>query len=198
MRNIKLLGIGLALMASLPMVKAQEKSDQSFVHQQSEVADYVWPESPQVMQKLKHWQDQKFGVLMHWGLYSQAGIVESWSICSEDWIRRERYNNYEQDKQWYWSLKDTLNPVKFNPDLWADVMKKAGMKYMIFTTKHHDGFCMFDSKYTDFSIAHGSFANNPRKNVAKEVFDAYRKKDFMIGCYFSKPDWHSEIGRAHV
>lgn len=192
MRNIKLLGIGLALMASLPMVKAQEKSDQSFVHQQSEAADYVWPESPQVMQKLKHWQDQKFGVLMHWGLYSQAGIVESWSICSEDWIRRERYNNYEQDKQWYWSLKDTLNPVKFNPDLWADVMKKAGMKYMIFTTKHHDGFCMFDSKYTDFSIAHGPFANNPRKNVAKEVFDAYRKKDFMIGCYFSKPDWHSE------
>lgn len=82
MRNIKLLGIGLALMASLPMVKAQEKSDQSFVHQQSEAADYVWPESPQVMQKLKHWQDQKFGVLMHWGLYSQAGIVESWSICS--------------------------------------------------------------------------------------------------------------------
>ena len=63
---------------------------------------------------------------------------------------------------------------------------------MIFTTKHHDGFCMFDSKYTDFSIANGPFANNPRKNVAKEVFDAYRKQGFMIGCYFSKPDWHSK------
>ena len=66
------------------------------------------------------------------------------------------------------------------------------MKYMIFTTKHHDGFCMFDSKYTDFSIVNGPFANNPRKNVAKEVFDAYRKQGFMIGCYFSKPDWHSK------
>ena len=192
MNIIKLTTLSLALTASTLSVCAQDKNEQSFVHEQSEASDYVWPEDPQVLQNLKHWQDQKFGVLMHWGLYSKAGIVESWSICSEDWIRRERFNDYEKDKQWYWSLKDSLNPVKFNPDLWADVMKKAGMKYMIFTTKHHDGFCMFDSKYTDFSIAHGPFANNPRKNVAKEVFDAYRKQGFMIGCYFSKPDWHSK------
>lgn len=71
-------------------------------------------------------------------------------------------------------------------------MQDAGIKYMIFTTKHHDGFCTFDSKYTDFSIAHGAFKNNPRKNVAYHVFDAFRKKGFMIGCYFSKPDWHCE------
>jgi alpha-L-fucosidase len=192
MNIIKLTTLSLALTASICNVNAQDKNEQSFVHEQSEASDYVWPEDHQVLQNLKHWQDQKFGVLMHWGLYSKAGIVESWSICSEDWIRRERFNDYEKDKQWYWSLKDSLNPVKFNPDLWADVMKKAGMKYMIFTTKHHDGFCMFDSKYTDFSIANGPFANNPRKNVAKEVFDAYRKQGFMIGCYFSKPDWHSK------
>ena len=66
------------------------------------------------------------------------------------------------------------------------------MKYMIFTTKHHDGFCMFDSKYTDFSIANGPFAENPRKDVARYVFDAFRQKNFMIGCYFSKPDWHCQ------
>lgn len=53
--------------------------------------------------------------------------------------------------------KDQLNPVHFNPEQWADVMQDAGIKYMIFTTKHHDGFCTFDSKYTDFSIAHGAF-----------------------------------------
>ncbi len=69
-------------------------------------------------------------------------------------------------------------------------MEDAGMKYMIFTTKHHDGFCMFDSRYTDFSIAKGPFAENPRRDVARYVFDAFREKDFMIGCYFSKPDWH--------
>ena len=183
--------LGLALSAGFT-TQMQAQEAQSFVHQQSNTEDYVWPTDPQVLTKLKHWQDQKFGVLMHWGLYSVPGIVESWSICSEDWIVRERKPTYEEDKAWYWSQKDSLNPVNFDPSKWADVMKKAGMKYMIFTTKHHDGFCMFDTKYTDFSIAHGPFGKDPRHNIAKEVFNAYRNKGFMIGCYFSKPDWHSK------
>ena len=191
MKHFKLMMLGLALSAGFTtQIQAQEA--QSFVHQQSNTEDYVWPTDPQVLTKLKHWQDQKFGVLMHWGLYSIPGIVESWSICSEDWIVRERKPTYEEDKAWYWSQKDSLNPVNFDPSKWADVMKKAGMKYMIFTTKHHDGFCMFDTKYTDFSIAHGPFGKDPRHNIAKEVFNAYRNKGFMIGCYFSKPDWHSK------
>ena len=191
MKQFKLMMLGLALSAGFTtQIQAQEA--QSFVHQQSNTEDYIWPTDPQVLTKLKHWQDQKFGVLMHWGLYSVPGVVESWSICSEDWIVRERKPTYEEDKAWYWSQKDSLNPVNFDPSKWADVMKKAGMKYMIFTTKHHDGFCMFDTKYTDFSIAHGPFGKDPRHNIAKEVFNAYRNKGFMIGCYFSKPDWHSK------
>ena len=191
MKHFKLMMLGLALSAGFTtQIQAQEA--QSFVHQQSNTEDYVWPTDQQLLTKLKHWQDQKFGVLMHWGLYSVPGIVESWSICSEDWIVRERKPTYEEDKAWYWSQKDSLNPVNFDPSKWADVMKKAGMKYMIFTTKHHDGFCMFDTKYTDFSIAHGPFGKDPRHNIAKEVFNAYRNKGFMIGCYFSKPDWHSK------
>ena len=191
MKHFKLMMLGLALSAGFTtQIQAQEA--QSFVHQQSNTEDYVWPTDPQVLTKLKHWQDQKFGVLMHWGLYSAPGVVEAWSICSEDWIVRERKPTYEEDKAWYWSQKDSLNPVNFDPSKWADVMKKAGMKYMIFTTKHHDGFCMFDTKYTDFSIAHGPFGKDPRHNIAKEVFNAYRNKGFMIGCYFSKPDWHSK------
>ena len=191
MKHFKLMMLGLALSAGFT-TQTQAQEAQSFVHQQSNTEDYVWPTDPQVLTKLKHWQDQKFGVLMHWGLYSVPGVVESWSICSEDWIVRERKPTYEEDKAWYWSQKDSLNPVNFDPSKWADVMKKAGMKYMIFTTKHHDGFCMFDTKYTDFSIAHGPFGKDPRHNIAKEVFDAYRNKGFMIGCYFSKPDWHSK------
>lgn len=191
MKHFKLMMLGLALSAGFT-TQTQAQVAQSFVHQQSNTEDYVWPTDPQVLTKLKHWQDQKFGVLMHWGLYSVPGIVESWSICSEDWIVRERKPTYEEDKAWYWSQKDSLNPVNFDPSKWADVMKKAGMKYMIFTTKHHDGFCMFDTKYTDFSIAHGPFGKDPRHNIAKEVFNAYRNKGFMIGCYFSKPDWHSK------
>ena len=194
MKQFKLMMLGLALSAGFT-TQMQAQEAQSFVHQQSNTEDYVWPTDPQVLTKLKHWQDQKFGVLMHWGLYSVPGIVESWSICSEDWIVRERKPTYEEDKAWYWSQKDSLNPVNFDPSKWADVMKKAGMKYMIFTTKHHDGFCMFDTKYTDFSIAHGPFGKDPRHNIAKEVFNAYRNKGFMIGCYFSKPERHSKSFR---
>ena len=175
-------------------MNANAQEVQGFVHEQSAASDYVWPTDQQVLDKLDKWQDLKFGVLFHWGLYSVPGIVESWSICSEDedWIPRDKSMSYEDYKKWYWGLKDKFNPVNFNPEQWADVMEDAGMKYMVFTTKHHDGFCMFDSKYTDFSIANGAFRDNPRNNVAKYVFEAFRQKNFMIGCYFSKPDWHCE------
>ncbi|HET7899358.1 MAG TPA: alpha-L-fucosidase, partial [Flavisolibacter sp.] len=95
-------------------------------------------------------------------------------------------------KKWYWGLQKDFNPVNFNPGQWANAAKDAGMRYLVFTTKHHDGFCMFDTKQTDFSIANGPFKNNPQADVAKYVFDAFRKENFMIGAYFSKPDWHSE------
>jgi len=178
------LAIGLTLSAF-----AQEEN--SFVHQQSD--GYQWPTDPAVLEKLDQWQDLKFGVLMHWGLYSVPGIVESWNICNEDWIVRPKGTTYEGYKQWYWGLSKEFNPVDFNPEQWARVFKDAGMKYMIFTTKHHDGFCLFDSKYTDFSIAKaGPFKNNPKADAAKYVFEAFRAEDFMIGAYFSKPDWHCE------
>ena len=66
------------------------------------------------------------------------------------------------------------------------------MKYTIFTTKHHDGFCMFDSKFTNFSIAKHAFKDHPQRDVLKHVLSAFRTKGFMIGEYFSKPDWHSQ------
>ena len=154
---------------------------------------YEWPTDPQVLEKLDRWQDLKFGVLMHWGLYSVPGIVESWNLCNEDWIVRPEGSTYEGYKQWYWGLSKVFNPVDFDPGQWASVFEDAGMKYMIFTTKHHDGFCLFDSQYTDFSVAKaGPFAADPRRDIARHVFDAFRAKDFMVGAYFSKPDWHCE------
>lgn len=193
MKNLKRILCG-AILLPVALASAAQEQVQGFVHEQSAESDYVWPDDPLVLEKLDKWQDQKFGVLFHWGLYSVPGIVESWSICSEDvdWINRRTDMTYDEYKKWYWGLKDELNPVNFNPDQWAEVMQDAGMKYMIFTTKHHDGFCTYDSKYTDFSIAHGAFKDNPKRNVAYHVFDAFRKKGFMMGCYFSKPDWHCE------
>lgn len=180
--------ITLLFVLTIASVHAQ----QGFVHESSN--GYIYPEEKEVLEKLDQWRDLKFGVLFHWGLYSIPGIVESWSICSEDveWISRDTTMTYEEYKKWYWGLKDEFNPIDFDPDQWASVMDKAGMKYAIFTTKHHDGFNMFDTQQTDFSIANGPFKDNPKADVAKHVFDSFRKKDFMIGAYFSKPDWHTQ------
>jgi alpha-L-fucosidase len=147
-----------------------------------------------VLKKLHEWHDIKFGLLMHWGTYSEWGVVESWSICSEDegWERR-RDSNYTDYKEKYENLIKTFDPVKFNPDKWAEAAKEAGMKYVVFTTKHHDGFCMFDTKTTDYKVTSPEcpFHTNPRANITKAIFDSFRKKGFMIGAYFSKADWHS-------
>ena len=163
-------------------------------------AQKYYPETDSMaIKKIQEWQDLKFGLLMHWGAYSQWGIVESWSICAEDvgWTKRTKGNNpdnYTEYKKEYEGLKNSFNPVKFNPDKWAKAADYAGMKYVIFTTKHHDGFCMFDTKYTDYKITDKgcAFSTNKKANVTKEIFDAFRKRDFWVGPYFSKPDWHSE------
>ncbi len=152
---------------------------------------------PLVLKKLDWFQDQKFGLLLHWGTYSQWGIVESWSLCPEDegWCqRRGPYaSDYWEYKKAYENLKTTFNPVQFDPDTWAAAAKEAGMRYVVFTTKHHDGFCMFDTKQTHYRITDSAcpFSRNPRSNIAKELFAAFHKKGFGIGTYFSKPDWHS-------
>ena len=114
---------------------------------------YVPETDPLVLQKLEEWQDMKFGLLMHWGPYSQWGIVESWSICAEDedWCRRKNPDYTEYKKQ-YEALKLSFNPIAFNPEKWAAAARNAGMKYVVFTTKHHDGFSMFDT-IEDFGIS---------------------------------------------
>ncbi len=155
-----------------------------------------YPEKDSIVaKKIEEWRGLKFGLLMHWGPYSQWGIVESWSICAEDepWCKR-KIDNYEEYKRMYENLKYYFNPVRFNPEKWAKAAKDAGMKYVIFTTKHHDGFCMFDTKYTDYKITSKDcpFSVNPKANITKEIFNAFRKEGLWVGAYFSKPDWHCD------
>lgn len=163
---------------------------QNAVHPAS--TEYVYPEDELVAENLENWRDQKFGIIIHWGLYAVPGIIESWTLCNEDWIYRDSTSHYDDYKRWYWGLNKSFNPTKFNPESWAAAAKSAGMKYVVFTTKHHDGFNMFDTKFSDFKISNGPFEANPRADVAKYVFEAFREKDFLIGAYFSKPDWHSQ------
>jgi len=160
---------------------------------------YVPETDPLVLKKLQEWQDLKFGLLMHWGAYSQWGIVESWSICPEEygWCERRagsNPDNYVAYVKEYEGLKNTFNPTNFDPSAWAKAAKDAGMKYVVFTTKHHDGFSMFDSKYTDYKVTDPGcpFSSHPKANITKEIFDAFRNKGLWTGAYFSKPDWHSE------
>ncbi len=169
-----------------------------FISVSAQHKKYVAPTDTAVLNSLDRWQDMKFGLFMHWGTYSQWGIVESWSICPEDegWTQRKGpySKNYFEYVKAYENLQTTFNPVKFNPEKWATAAKAAGMKYMIFTTKHHDGFCMFDTKQTDYKITDVKtpFSTDPRRNITKEIFNTFRKDGFSVGAYFSKPDWHSD------
>jgi alpha-L-fucosidase len=178
----RLIMLALAALASASSLRAQR------------APVYVPETDPLVLEKLEQWQDLKLGLLMHWGTYSQWGIVESWSLCSEDepWCKRSM-PDYSAYKTAYEALQTTFNPVKFDPERWAKAAKDAGMKYVVFTTKHHDGFSMFDTKQTDYKITSPKtpFSSSPRADVTRAIFDAFRAKGFMIGAYFSKPDWHS-------
>ena len=181
-------GVLLALCVLVPPLVAPPPAGA-----QDEVT-YVEETDPLVRQKLEKWQDLKLGLLIHWGPYSQWGIVESWSLCSEDvgWCQRSM-DDYDEYKKAYEALQTTFNPTEFDPARWARAARAAGMKYVVFTTKHHDGFSMFDSRLTDYMITAPAtpFSADPRADVTKGIFDAFRQEGFMIGVYFSKPDWHS-------
>lgn len=151
--------------------------------------------------RLAWFQDLKFGLIIHWGIYSQWGCIESWPLVEADkwarpddlpsWIERDKdIKRYQQD---YWALNKSFNPTKFNPKAWVAAAKYAGMKYVSFTTKHHDGFCMYDTRTTDYRITAPDcpFHTNPQADVTRAVFDTFRKQGFAISCYFSKSDWHS-------
>lgn len=185
-----ILALGLSMLLTTTLLGA----DNPKVDGNSTVEDSL------VIEKLEKWQDLKFGLFMHWGAYSQWGIVESWSLCGEDreFINRNRpvdkYPDYDQYKKAYRNLQKTFNPLQFDPAKWVEPAIKAGMKYVIFTTKHHDGFCMFDTKETDYKITSTlcPYHIQPKANVTKEIFNTFRDNGFMIGAYFSKPDWDSE------
>lgn len=188
-RHLRLALLGGLCFINTPLVSGQ-------AHAMSK--EYHAPQDPAVRQKLQAWQELKFGLFMHWGTYAQWGVIESWTLCPEDepFINRGGVHggDYFEYRNAYEKLQTTFNPVRFAPEKWAAAAKAAGMKYMVFTTKHHDGFCMFDTQETDYKITDGNtpFSSHPRSNVTKEIFDVFRKDSFMIGAYFSKPDWHNE------
>jgi alpha-L-fucosidase len=151
--------------------------------------------------RLEWFLDLKFGLFMHWGPYCQWGCIESWPLVPADtWARpddlpawTERKPDVARFQRDYWALNQTFEPTGYDPTAWADLAERAGMKYVCFTTKHHDGFCMWDTATTDYRVTHPScpFHSDPRADIVREVFRTFRERDFAVSCYFSKSDWHS-------
>lgn len=160
-----------------------------------QVLSSEYPESEMLAKRLEWFQDLKLGVIMHWGLYAEAGIVESWQLSEKDeWARepvpfREDIKVLQRD---YWELITEFNPTQFNPAQWAKDCREAGFKYLILTTKHHDGFNLFDTQFSDYKITspRSPFSTHPKRNLVKEVFDAFRQEGLAVGVYYSKADWH--------
>ena len=115
-----------------------------------------------------------FGMFIHWGLYSHTGLHE------------QAFAKYDIDRSEYENIKNIFNPEKYDPEEWVLLAKNAGMKYICFTTKHHDGFCMWDTKYTDYNIMNTPYG----KDVLKMLAQACEKHGMKLSLYYSNPDWH--------
>ena len=165
------------------------------VHGCSREENYVEPTDPLIQERLEWFRDQKLALMMHFGPYSQMSVDCSWPLSEADaWARKDVdwTNDLDEFRKQYIELNRSFNPIRIQPDQWAAFAKENGFKYLIFTTKHHDGFCMFDTKYTDYKITSPDcpFHTHKYANIVKEVFDAFRDKGIGIAAYFSKPDWN--------
>lgn len=135
----------------------------------------IFAETPaQQKQRMAWWTDARFGMFLHWGLYSAA--------ARHEWVKNmERMNNERYQKYF-----ERFNPDLFDPTAWAKTAKASGMKYMVLTTKHHEGFCLFDSKFTDYKATN----TLAKRDLVREYVNACRGQGLKVGFYYSLLDWH--------
>jgi alpha-L-fucosidase len=126
-------------------------------------------------EKTEIFRDAGLGLFIHWGPNSQMGTEISWPLnnASDDYVEK------------YYALADTFDPELFAPDEWAALAKLAGIEYVVFTTKHHDGFAMFDTAYSDLKITNTPYG----KDITTMLVEAFRKQDILIGFYYSPADF---------
>jgi alpha-L-fucosidase len=124
------------------------------------------------------YRDAKFGMFIHWGPYSLASVEASWPIMkpTAGGITEAEYRE----------LPKRFNPVKFDPDAFVDLARAAGQQYMVFTTKHHDGFCMFDTSFTDYKITNTPYG----QDIVKKLANSCKERGMPLGFYYSPPDMH--------
>ncbi|RAJ10975.1 alpha-L-fucosidase [Chitinophaga skermanii] len=149
-----------ALMAMQQPLQAQKKLFKETTQQKAD--------------RMQWWTNDRFGMFIHWGLYAMP--------ARHEWVRNaERLTDSAYQKYF-----DYFNPDLYNPKDWAKMAKAAGMKYAVLTAKHHEGFCLFDSKFTEYKST-----NTPiKKDLVKEYVDAFRAEGIKVGFYYSLIDWH--------
>ncbi len=132
--------------------------------------------------RMKWWREARFGLFIHWGLYAIPAGEWKGKTSYGEWIRHSaQIPIAEYDK-----FVQQFNPLKFNADEWVRLARDAGMKYIVITSKHHDGFCLFDSKFTDYDIMSAPF----KRDILKELSVACRKQGMRLCFYHSIMDWH--------
>ena len=128
----------------------------------------------QKTQRMKWWTDARFGMFIHWGLYALP--------ARHEWVK----NNERLTNEQYQKYFEMFNPDLYDPREWAKMAKAAGMKYVVLTSKHHEGFCLFDSKYTDYKATNTPYG----KDLIRQYVEAFRSEGLKIGFYYSLIDWH--------
>ncbi len=146
------------------------------------------PPSAEAAERIRWWGDAKFGLFIHWGPVSLVGTEIGWSRGGER--RGYRYGKGNQvPVERYDNLYKEFNPVAFDPAEWAAIAKDAGMKYVVLTTRHHDGFSLWDTQGSDYKI---TSPDSPyRKDIVRLLADATRAAGLHFGTYYSQPDWKS-------
>ncbi|MEG1149497.1 MAG: alpha-L-fucosidase, partial [Niameybacter sp.] len=124
--------------------------------------------------RVEWFKKDRFGMFIHWGLYSIPARGE--------WIRSIEQLSIEDYEQYY----KEFNPIDYDPKEWAKLAKEAGMKYVVLTAKHHDGFCLFDSQYTEYKATN----TKAGRDLIKEYVEALREEGLKVGLYYSIIDWH--------
>lgn len=127
----------------------------------------------EIRERVRWWQEARFGMFIHWGLYSIP--------ASGEWVMSEKEMTIEEYQKYF----ELFNPVDYDPKKWVRAAKRSGMKYIVLTAKHHDGFCLFDSAYTEYKATN----TKAGRDLVKEFVEACREEGIRVGLYFSLIDW---------
>jgi alpha-L-fucosidase len=142
-------------------------------HPAAGASAHDWPAASPAA--IEHWRGLRYGMFIHWGPVSLTGQEIGWSRGAQTPVAV------------YDHLYEQFNPTNFDADAWVSIAKAAGMKYIVLTTKHHDGFCLWDTKLSDYNIMHTPF----HRDVVRELATACKKQGIDFGAYYSVTDWYN-------